>query len=241
MDAVKRKVLLDLFGSPSTVVPIVGGLSAWMLSWGMDGNMWLNLAGLAAVLGGVGLTVSRLIFGLEEITEDAYNYLNEQERQEREAALDALSERLRGDQDPRTQTYLRDLRELYSRLDQSAREGEVPGAAHPVLEKVEQLFQAAVKHLEHSYHLWETANRTSGAAKRSLLREREQVLEEVRQTTEHLGRTVEQFQAFRTRESEAELAKLREELDETMQVARRAEERVAALGDEKKYDHSEFE
>lgn len=241
MDAVKRKVLLDLFASPATVVPMVGGLSAWLLSWGMDGNLWLNLAGLAGVLGGVGLTATRLIFGLEEITQNAYEYIAEEERRARDAALDALAAKLHGDQDPRTQTYLRDLRELYARLQRSAHREEVPVAARSVLEKVDRLFWAAVKHLEHSYDLWETAARSAGTARRSILQEREQVLDEVRKTTEHLGRTVQQFQAFRRNESESELAKLREELDETMQVARRAEERVAALGRELNYDHSEFE
>ncbi|MDA1051982.1 MAG: hypothetical protein O3C40_16065 [Planctomycetota bacterium] len=241
MDKVKKKVLLDLFGSPGTVLPIVAGMSAWMLSWAVDGSMLLNLGGLVGVLGGVGFLATRLIFGLEKITENAFQYLNDQRREAQEQALDLLEVRLRGDEDPRTQTYLRDLRTLYTDFQDDLRSGRVAGAARTVLEQVEKLFQAAVKHLEHSYHLWVTAGRMSDDARQALLEERERVVQEVQETVEHLSKTIEQFHSFRVKASEAELAKLREELDETMQVARRAEARLESLGTEITHDPREFE
>ena len=241
MDKVKKKVLLDLFGSPGTVLPIVVGMSAWMLSWAVDGSTMLNLGGLVGVLGGVGFLATRLIFGLEKITENAFQYLNEQKREAQDQALDALETRLRGDDDPRTQTYLRNLRELYSNFQAELRDGRVAGIAGTVLEQVEKLFQAAVKHLEHSYHLWMTAGRMSGDARQALLDERERVVQEVQETVEHLSKAIEQFHSFRVKASEAELVKLREELDETMQVARRAEARLESFGTEKTYDVQEFE
>ncbi|MEO8496310.1 MAG: hypothetical protein ABI614_14670 [Planctomycetota bacterium] len=212
-----------------------------MLSWAVAGSTLLNLGGLVGVLGGIGFLATRLIFGLERITENAFQYLNDQKREDQEQALDALEMRLRSDEDPRTQTYLRNLRQLYASFQDDLRNGRVAGAARTVLEQVEKLFQAAVKHLEHSYHLWLTAGRMSGDARRALLDEREQVVQEVQDTVEHLNKTIEQFHSFRVKESEAELAKLREELDETMQVARRAEARMESLGEEKTYDPREFE
>lgn len=241
MDKVKKKVLLDLFGSPGTVLPIAVGLSAWMLSWAVDGSTALNLGGLVGVLGGVGFLATRLIFGLEKITENAFQYLNDQKREVQERALDSLESRLRGDEDPRTQTYLRHLRELYMNFQEDLRSGRVAGAARTVQEQVEKLFQAAVKHLEHSYHLWITAGRLTGDARRTLLDERERVVQEVQDTVEHLSRTIEQFHTFRAKASEVELARLREELDETMQIARRAEARLESLGKPNTYDLREFE
>ena len=64
MDSVRKKVLLDLFASPWSVVPIAGGLSAWLLSWAVDGHMALNMAGLIGVMGGIGVMATRVIFGL---------------------------------------------------------------------------------------------------------------------------------------------------------------------------------
>lgn len=212
-----------------------------MLSWAVDGSMLLNLGGLVGVLGGVGFLATRLIFGLEKITENAFQYLNDQRREAQEQALDLLEVRLRGDEDPRTQTYLRDLRTLYTDFQDDLRSGRVAGAARTVLEQVEKLFQAAVKHLEHSYHLWVTAGRMSDDARQALLEERERVVQEVQETVEHLSKTIEQFHSFRVKASEAELAKLREELDETMQVARRAEARLESLGTEITHDPREFE
>ena len=241
MDNVQKKVLLDLFAAPSTVIPIVGGLSAWMLSWAIDSSWWLNLGGLIGVLGGAGLLATRLIFGLESITEDAYRFLQDQERQRRNTALDALEKKLRHDDDPRDQTYLRQMRTLYDSLHADLEQGQVSPAARAIVGNVEKLFQAAVKHLEHSYHLWETAAKVSGEARRKLLAEREHVVQEVRATVEHLGKTIEQFQTSRVKQNESELTKLREELDETLRTARRAEERLATLGEEKSYDPQEIE
>jgi histidyl-tRNA synthetase len=81
----------------------------------------------------------------------------------------------------------------------------------------------------------------SGDPKRTMLDAREQVVQEVQKSVEHVSRIIEQFHSFRVKEDETELAKLRQELDDTMQAARRAEERVAALGKSAEYDISEFE
>jgi hypothetical protein len=241
MDKVKNKVLLDLFVSPWTVLPVAGGLSAWMLSWAVDGSGLLNLAGLAGVLGGIGMLATRLIFGLEEITHDAYAYLREQERQEQEASLDALDRRLTSDNDDRTQQCLRDLRELYRLFQKQVQEGKISGSTNRILDQVERLFRGCVRQLEQSYELWRTAEKLSGPARKTLLQKRDEVIEEVLVTIGHLGKTIEQLHSFRSRQGESELAKLREEMDETLRVARRTEMRMANLEKEAAYDQAEFE
>ena len=241
MDEVKKKVLLEVFASPWTVLPAAAGFSAWMLSWAMDGSMFLNFAGLAGVLGGLGMLATRLIFGLEQITEKAYVFVNEKQRQEQEAALDALDKKLRRDKDPRTQDLLRQLRHLYASFQSDAQQGKITGTTHPILSNVDRLFRAAVSHLERSYELWRTIKRMKGDARESLRQERDDIIQEVADTVEHLGRTIRQFHTFKSKEGESELVKLRQELDETMRVARRAEERVAALHEQRDYDPAEFE
>ncbi|MCO6046450.1 hypothetical protein NG895_21335 [Aeoliella sp. ICT_H6.2] len=238
MDDVKKKVLLDLFVSPWTVVPIVGGLSAFLLSWGMDGSTALNLVGLAGVLAGLGIQASRLIFGIEELTEKAHGYLTEQERREQELRLDALAERLGQDDDPRSEECLRRLRKLYASLETLPPTGST---ATLFREKVDKLFRAAVRQLEKSLELWEKANRLPGQTGRPLLAERKNAIDEVVLTVNHLARTVEQFHAFQLQDSDDELAKLREELDRTIEVARKADEYIDAIDTPSMYDESEYE
>lgn len=241
MDKVQRKVLLDLFASPWSVIPIAAGLSAWMLSWAIDGSAAMNLGGLIGVVGGIGVMATRLIFGLEQITEDAFLFLNNQQKLEQEQKLDELTRRLTGDDDPNTQTYLSDLRTLYNSFVEDVEKGKMKAGTRPVLDQVHRLFQAAVKHLEYSYELWSRASQLRGPARDKLLNERRKVIDEVGETIEHLGTTIQQFHAFRIESSDSELSKLRQELDATMQVARRAEQRVNGLGKVQEYDPKEFE
>ena len=115
MDSVKRKILLDIFASPGTVLPIAGGITALLASWAVGGQSALNFAGVVGILGGFGIFASRLILGLEKITRDAYDHVMDKQKRSQEAALEHLQNRLETDEDPRTQVCLRDLRSLYTR------------------------------------------------------------------------------------------------------------------------------
>lgn len=238
MDEVKKKVLLDLFVSPWTLIPAVGGLSAWMISWGAGGDPTLNLIGLAGVLVGAGIQASRLIFGVEKLTEQAHGYQTEKRRTEQKAALDGLSLRLARDDDPRTQECLVRLRALYRSFEEEPATGH---AAIAIGEKVEKLFHAAVRQLERSLELWSKAKRLPPGTRKPLLEQRREAVDEVVLTVNHLTRTVAQYHAFHADDNDDELAKLREELDATIEVARRADDRMDTLGKSPAYDESEFE
>ncbi len=238
MDEVKKKVLLDLFVSPWTMLPLVGGLSAWLLSWGVDGNTVLNFIGLAGVLTGLGIQASRLIFGIEDLTEKAHGYLTEKQKIERDRRLDQLALELQQDDDPRSEECLRRLRKLHAALEL---EPPVGHTAIAFREKVDKLFFAAVRQLERSLELWNQANRLPGRTGRPLLAERTKAIDEVVLTVNHLARTVEQYHAFQLQDSDDELAKLRQELDRTIEVARRADEVIDAIDKPTMYNEAEFE
>ncbi len=157
MDDVRRKVWLDIFAAPGTLLPIAGGLTALMASWAMGGDSTLTFAGVAGILGGFGVMASRLILGLERITHDAYDRLVQKQRNQQEASLSALEQRLLSDQDPRTETIFHTLRQLYSRLKEKVDSGRVTPAAYDVVEGVDKLFHSCIKQLEDSVDLWETA------------------------------------------------------------------------------------
>jgi hypothetical protein len=187
------------------------------------------------------MLASRLIFGLENITHKAYSYLHEQKRAEQEEVLDALDGRLSLDRDDRTQESLRELRQIYQIYQEKSQQGKITGSSHLLLDRVERLFKACVGQLEQSYELWRSAEKLSGTARQALLAERDQIIDEVVVTIRHLGKSVEQFYTLHGKENESELASLRDELDETMRVAQRAEQRMASLGKSINYEPSEFE
>ena len=242
MDDVKRKVLLDLFASPTTLFPVAGGLTLLMASWAMGGNGLFNFAGVAAILGGLGLFATRLIFGLEQITDRAYQYVVQQQQVGQEEALEQLHKKLEGDQDPRTQECLRQLRQLYANLKQDIRDGKLAASSHAVLEGVHRLFQVCVDYLGQSHQLWETSRRLAGNAREGTLERREEIVQEIEDSVKHLGEMIARLHSVGGRRKKSELAQLRAELDETISAARRAEQRMEQWTEESKsYDPSEFE
>lgn len=239
-DSLKKKVLLDLFVSPWTLVPIIGGLSAWMVSWGLDGVTALNLAGLAGVVIGSGIQATRLIFGIEDLTADAQKYLEEQEEEEQNKRLDALQRRLLRDGDPRTQDCLKTLRLLHASFHKDAAADGSP-ITLALRGKVDELFHESVAQLERSFDLFHKARQLPRRAGGPLLEKRRQAVDEVVVTINHLSETIAHYHDSRLKKEAEGLARLRSELDETVEMARRAEARMDDLENERSYDIREFE
>ena len=86
MDNIKKKVYLDVFASPGTLLPVAGGITAMLAAWATNGNPALLFAGIAGVLVGAGVTATRLVFGLNRITEDAYDHVVQQQRKQQDRA-----------------------------------------------------------------------------------------------------------------------------------------------------------
>lgn len=242
MDDVKRKVMLDLFASPGALIPVVVGLSSLMVSWALGGDPTANAIGIVGVLGGVGYFASRLVLGLEGMTQRAYQAKLDRLQQEQRQQLDELERRLSGDRDQRTEICLRELRSLYETFQTSCATGKIAAGHRQVVDQVEQIFHASVQQLQRSLELYEIGQKLSGESKVDILAERERVIQEVIETRSHLSTTIERFQTFALRREQSELSRLREELDETLSVAKRTEDRIATIGRETKtYNESEFE
>ena len=101
--------MIDLFASPGTLAPIVVGLTSLMYSWAVGGDPAANAIGIMGVLGGLGYFASRLVLGLEGMTNVLTKRSCEHHRKQQNEALDELERRLVDDQDQRTETCLRQL------------------------------------------------------------------------------------------------------------------------------------
>ena len=229
MDEVKRKVYLDLFASPWNLIPLAGGLTALMASWATGGDPTLTMAGIGGVLAGVGVTASRLIWGIEGLTEKAYGYHLDKRQKDQERKLDRLDDKLTKDRDPRTQTCLRELRTLKHSLQLAAEKGNITTASYEVMEGVNKVVDQSVKQLEHSHSLWETARRMHGPARESIMLQRDEVIQDVVHTVVDVGKMVDKYLLNETKRNKSELGKVRRELEESIEAARRAEERTADL------------
>lgn len=229
MDEVKRKVYLDLFASPYNLIPFAGGLTSLMAGWAVGGERTLMIAGLAGVLAGIGVTASRLIWGIEDLTEKAYEYEVDKKQKIQERQLDELDAKLTKDRDPRTQACLRELRLLYGNLKQAASQGKISTSSYEIIEGVGKVVDECVKQLEHSHSLWETARQMQGPARDSMMMQRDELIQDVVMTVIDVGKMTESYFLTASKRNRSELNQVRRELNESIEAARRAEERTAEL------------
>lgn len=229
MDPVKRKVISELFFAPSVVLPIVGGISSGMLSWAMGGNATLTLASAVGILAGFGWMMTRIIFKVEAITEEAIRFEQEQAVKTENEQLDRLMQKLISDKDERTQDYLILLRSLRDDFQMHASQPGVQMRSARVREQVGEIFNAAVEQLGNSYKLWQLSESLGGEARRKVLANREQVLHEVSATVDRLQVAVTQLKEMINQDKKVDLASMREELEATMRIARRTEEKMREI------------
>ncbi len=229
MDSVKRKVISELFFAPSVVLPIVGGISAGLLSWATGGAAYLTGAAIVGILGGVGWMLTRMIFKVEDITEEVMQAALDKQLRDEKQALDQLARQLRSDRDHRTQDYLTLLRSMRDDFEKAAQRPGVQIRSARVREQVGQVFNAAVEQLRQSYRMWELSENLVGQARDKVLANREQVLSEIHVTVERLQATVEQFNELMKSDQKVDLASMREELEATMRAAQRTELRMREL------------
>jgi hypothetical protein len=231
VDPVKRKVISELFFAPSVVLPIVGGISAGLLAWASGGSSYLTGAAIAGILGGVGWMFTRMIFKVEDITDKAMQAELAKKLQQENRELDELARKLRTDRDHRTQDYLTLLRSLRSEFDTAANQPGNRFRSAKIREQVSLVFTAAVDQLRQSYRLWELSENLVGSARDKVLENREKVLGEIDQTVDRLQATVHQFHDLIKADQKVDLNAMREELDATMRIAKRTEERMKQIED----------
>lgn len=229
----RKKVFMELLTHPWTLLPAVSGLSLLVVGWSVGKLAGLmGVAGVFGLLAGAGALATRWIFKSGEVARKAFEAIAEEEREEQSERLDDLYRRLKRDRDPRTGQSLRRLRQLH----QTFREGEWSESlesptAHEISNMVEKLFRGCIMSLEHSLELWSKARRMKTKDGRRLVMERrEDSIEEVARSIEHMAKTIDGVLTMSVRESPADgLARIRRELDESLEVARRVEERMRAM------------
>ena len=229
MDPVKRKVISDIFLARSVVLPIVGGISAALLSFAAGGSNYMNAAAVVGILGGLGWMATRFIFKIEQITEEALRVqLNKQIEHEKKQ-LDILLRELTGDGDPRTQDYLTLLRSLRDDFWAASDRPGVQQRSAQLRGQIGQVFDAAVSHLRESLRMIRLAQKLTGDARRKVLMDREELLVEVNQTIDQMRLAIKEFREITKDTGQSNLTTLREELEASIRVAKRTEEAMREI------------
>jgi hypothetical protein len=235
---IRRKVFLRLLGHPVVLGPLVLGVSAatavWAFNW-PPGLGWFATA--AGALASAGAYLTRLILDNGKTARAVLAELERRDQQSAQASLDELDRRLvAADNDPRPETALRDLRALVRAVDDYAR---APDALHApavidVRSRVQQIFESSVRSLEQTLQLGDTAKVLHlPEARKPLLEQREKILADIQAGVRQLGATLAALQRLGAgAQSTRELSRLRDELDQSLEIASRVEERLHTLLDQ---------
>lgn len=229
---IKRKVLLRALSGPATVAPFLAGVTAMVAAWaaGLRPDAGV-LAGLAGVLGAAGGFVTKLFLGGEQLAREAIKEAELEERADAERALDVLDAQLCQDKDPRTEAALRDLRSLMKAFDElggPTAAGLSAVSSVEIAAGVRALFDQCVHSLQRSLKLWHTAARLkTPAARAPILKQRDAIVQEVGESLSQLGQVLVAIQNLGgAAGADSELAKVSQELDQRLVIARQVERRV---------------
>jgi hypothetical protein len=230
----RKKYLIRLLSSPLTLFPFVLGITILIALWAFSMKIGVAIfAAIACILGAFGVFFTRLALGSETISNSVIEEMQETVARERERRLDELDRNLVEDGDGRTESCLRDLRALARAFQETpaGSGGLGPRYAFDIASGVEDLFNRSVVSLEQTLDLWRTAAKLgTPEAKRPVLDQREKIIEEVRRSIEQLGKVLAGVQSLKTgMEAGSDLARIREELDEQLSVAKRVGERMRSL------------
>lgn len=218
--------------SKLVMLPSLIGAGALFLS---AGRGRLGVVGLAALAFAAFSATQRWFARGDELTELAWRDLQRKARQEHAKYLRELRRALRGDRDPRTSNMLKKLQRIHDRLlmaDRWQRDG-----ASEMFEEIRvqanELYQACLRLLERSLEIWQASrDMATESARRQLRDSREQLVTEVQHSIDNLEQTLDHIQTSQLKqgsEVQTDAARLRDELDEGLTVARQVEQRMRQL------------
>ena len=229
--------MADIVGSPLVLMPFMVGSAAFasLFALGLKGSAAVGavLVGLVGLLASAGTFLTKFILGRDDRVRQLVEASRDKAKRDKRKALDHFHHRLTMDGDERTETAMQDLRSLrqaFRELDKIA-----PDLNRAMIEDIQQrseeLFQQCVSSLEKTLQLWKTAEKlASEIARKPILEQREKLVGDVVQTVGHMSRTLAAVQGITDRsDGDARLHRLRGELDQSLEVAKKVEQRIDSL------------
>lgn len=167
-----------------------------------------------------------LAFRFDTLQRSIESELQVEESNAFEKTLDALAIRLRADRDYRTKDALSIARASRESFQKWVVQSELPIHSLELQKKFDSLFQAFLDQLNRSLELFEQSDRLSGKSRDTILQERETCVAEIMAAANQLQRAAEHSEAAIRSRKDGDLAPLQEELEASLRIAKRVEERL---------------
>lgn len=223
----KKRAVVDAWSKFDSWLPIGLGIAALVAAIVFAGGPIMILLAVIALTFGISRFVWRAWVGFRQVTRGFQKmFLSKQEQQQHR--LIELENKLRADQDPRTHTLLNSLTQLRQSLEQDIPQANFSVLKGDVLQRVDQMFMVCLQHLEETHQLWQSAQGDKFAGPQKLA-QRELLIEEVQACVQQLEAIATHLRQRQVHRTTSELQRLRDELDETMRVAKRVEQRTDEL------------
>ena len=235
--SITKRVTRDILGSPVVIFPFMVGSAAFasLFALGLKGSAAVGaaLVGLGGMLGSAGMFLTKLILGKEDRVKKIVEAKRSKEKKAKRKKLDHFHHRLTMDGDTRTEDAMQDLRSLrdaFRKLNVIAPNLN-QAMIDEIRERAEELFEQCVSSLEKTLQLWKTADSlASEIAKKPILEQREKLVNEVVGTVENMSQTLAAVQGITSKpEGDVRLQQLRGELDQSLEVAKKVEQRVDSM------------
>lgn len=209
---------------------MLGGIACGLASrFVTSGNTTLIALSIVGVAGSAAWMLTRTFLNVEELTDQALDAQRQAKRQAEEEQLDALAKQLRTDRDPRTKDSLSLLRSLRNEFESLANRPGFHIRSAQFREQIGQVLGAATEQLRESFRLFERSESVVGEARQQVLQQRDGIVLEVVATVTRVQKIVDQFRSITKEDQVADLDQLQQELDDSLEVAKRTEERMKEL------------
>lgn len=247
MNDIKKKIVMDLLVTPTTVSLSTVGASILLISWAVGaGAMW-SFFGVLGILGAVGAIFTNWI-NIDSIAKNAALSFKKEKEKTQEEDLETFSDQLywaeredtnkeRGKDTTKDRIYLHEIRSAYKDLKTAIEAGTLSSYVDPeTLLQVEKLFQACVKRLRSTHDMWLASKFLYGDQKKQKLKERRQILTEIGKSVEQFTENVTAIRSLSHKAEDGEMATLRDALDRSLEIARRTEAEMNGTNPGQKYE-----
>jgi hypothetical protein len=189
------------------------------------------LTGLAVVgiVGGAAWLVAGTVLNVEKLTDQALAAHQQASLASENEQLDLLARQLRTDRDHRTQDILTLLRSLREDFERTAGRPGIERRSARFREQIGLVFQATVEKLRESYRLMQQSESVVGQPRQQFLDQREALVLQAMEAANKLRDITQQFMTAIDDDSESNMESLQKELELSLEIAKRTEQRMKEL------------